>query len=462
MSKIFLSFFNGICIQDKQEYRIPAFYESFINGLRNFGNDVFLFYSSAWNKNFGTIPRKLLKEIKDFNPDLIILFNNFFYDISEYFDCDIVIFEVDSPIYYWNKDKIAAKPDRYKFFIVQNDSLEYIIKNFSVLKEKIFKIPFFTEIKAENILQTSNISFVGTFFHYGNFVNKFMLNNPEKYDIRQMQRVFEYVNKFPFVTKKDAVNSLNITSDKVINCLDIEQIVGLLSSMRRVKTLSAVADLGLKLYGTKTWLTEFNFYPEIAFSYDARHIASLQEQQEVYNSSKLSISISHVQAQSGFPWRIFDIMASNSCLVTDYHADFEAYCPNIKIPIFNNHYEAREVCKKLLQEENMRKDIVLSCQEIVNKKFRFKNFLDIIECCLNVKLKTERLGIVRILNEEQFLQSRGMQKKITPIQKLKVKNRIKMFFYLFFLMLGQIVIVDLFFNKKKREKLLGKILKYMR
>ncbi|MDR1243863.1 MAG: hypothetical protein LBJ79_01545 [Endomicrobium sp.] len=467
MAKIFLSFFNGI--QDyERNNKIPSFYESFINGLKNFGNDVFAYYDNAWHKEFKSIPEKLLKEIKVFNPDIIILFNNYFYDVSGYFECPIIIFEVDSPIYFWNKDKIVSNPNRYKFFVCQTESLEYISNVFDVSKKNIVKVPFFTEVKAKNIPQAHNISFIGTFFHYGIFVNEFMLNNPEKDDINQMQKVFEYILKNPFITEKGIIDKLNITSIKITKCLDIERIVGFLSSKNRIKVLSAVADLGLKLYGTRTWLTELNFYPEIAFSYDTKQICSTEEQEEVYNASKLSISISHIQAQSGFPWRICDIMASNSCLVSDYHLNFESSFPGVKIPTFNNPYEAREVCKKLLQEKNMRKDIVLSCQEIINKKFRFKNILGIMEYFLDTKLKTEKIGTAKILNEQRFLQKLkennigAGHKRVNFIEKLKMKKRIKMLGYLFFLMLGQIPILDLLINRKTRERLYGKIRKYYR
>jgi spore maturation protein CgeB len=469
VAKIFLSFFNGIQKENTESHKISAFYESFINGLKNLGNDVVAYYGNTWYKEFKEIPEELLKEIKVFNPDIIILFNNYFYDISESFECPIIIFEVDSPIYFWNKDKIVSNRTRYKFFVCQTESLEYIRDVFNVSKKNIVKISFFTELKAKNIPQVHNISFIGTFFHYGNFVNDFMLNNPEKDDISQLQRVFEYIQKDPFITERDIIDNLNITSSKVIRCLDIERIIGFLSSKKRIKVLSAVADLGLKLYGTRAWLTEFNFYPEIAFSYDTKQICSTKEQEEVYNSSKLSISVSHVQAQSGFPWRICDIMASNACLVSDYHLDFGSCFPNIRIPIFNNPYEAREVCKKLLQEENMRRDIVLQCQEVINKKFRFKNILDIMESYLNLKLRTEKAGTVKIWEDQNFLQTlqkdnniwRGY-KIVNAIEKLKIKNRIKMFGYLFFLMLGQIPIIDIFFRKKIREKIFSKIHKYMR
>ena len=55
---------------------MPLFYESFLNGLTQYGNDVFVASCNKWVLNYDKIPEKILKKIKNFNPDLIILFNN--------------------------------------------------------------------------------------------------------------------------------------------------------------------------------------------------------------------------------------------------------------------------------------------------------------------------------------------------------------------------------------------------
>jgi len=79
-------------------------------------------------------------------------------------------------------------------------------------------------------------------------------------------------------------------------------------------------------------------------------------------------------------------MASNACLVTDYHSDFKKVFGNIELPIYESESEAYEVCRRLINDESRRKDIVLRCQEVINEKYRFKHFLAKIEEYIGVKL----------------------------------------------------------------------------
>ena len=125
MAKIFLAFYNGIR-SSKDKNAMPIFYETFIKGLENAGNEVFAIMHSFWNKDFDEIPPLLLEEIKSFNPDLIFLFNNSFYDLSKHFECPIIIYEVDSPIYYRNVNNIKSTPNRYKYFVAASSSTEII------------------------------------------------------------------------------------------------------------------------------------------------------------------------------------------------------------------------------------------------------------------------------------------------------------------------------------------------
>ena len=104
-----------------------------------------------------------------------------------------------------------------------------------------------------------------------------------------------------------------------------------------------------------------------------------QLNQNIYNKSKIGINVSHLQATSGFPWRVMDIMASNACLVTDYHEDFKRLFGNIPIPTYESELEAYEVCRQLIKDESRRKEIVLQCQEVIENKYRFRHLLPRLE-----------------------------------------------------------------------------------
>ena len=79
-------------------------------------------------------------------------------------------------------------------------------------------------------------------------------------------------------------------------------------------------------------------------------------------------------------------MASNACLVTDYHADFERLFGNIPIPVYNSPSEAYEVCRQLLGDEGRRKEIVSQCQEVIDSRYRFKHLLVKLEEYSGIKM----------------------------------------------------------------------------
>ena len=71
----------------------------------------------------------------------------------------------------------------------------------------------------------------------------------------------------------------------------------------------------------------------------------------VYNRSKLSLSVSHKQVVTGYPWRVLDILASSSVLVADHKADLIEDFPNLDIPVYRSTRELLSLTKQLLNDE---------------------------------------------------------------------------------------------------------------
>ena len=411
MAKIFISFFNGVKGTDCKD-AMPAFYETFCEGLVKAGNDLLIVMHSMFNKDFETIPEKLLTKKKTFDPDLIFLFNNKFYDLSDNFECPIIIYDVDSPLYYSNKDKLKNNPNRYFYFESQTDICEVLKKDFKVDSKNILMVPFFTEIREEPLEKKYNICFIGSKFHgtSKNYINLFMQDSPNDRERQQYSHLLEKVNSNPFLTQDEILEG--ITSCKIKKNFDINNAIFALSTEKRLKTLIFISDLGLNIWGTSNWGTDNYNMPHLNLSFDARPVYSLKHNQDIYNSSKIGISISHLQATSGFPWRVADIMASDACLVTDYHADFNKYFPHFKkhfwnheLPCFDNPMEARKLCEKLLKNDRMREDIVVHCNEIINKNYRFSNVLKVMADFLPVSIvNKDKLGTKELLLLEEWLE----------------------------------------------------------
>lgn len=388
MAKIFLSFFSGVNDPFNKE-AIPCFYEGFIKGLQKNGNEVFAYISKEFNKNFDVIPDELLAQIKDFNPDIIFLFNNAFYDISSYFECPILIYEVDSPLFYSNKENLKQNITRYKFIVAQRESVEILKSEFNVLEKNILIAPFFSEVQNEAVEKKQNISFIGTKFITSPELTpyaKFISQNPNENEIRKYKKLLETFMQEPFLSDEKLFDKLNVKSEKIKNNFRTKDIIFYISDYNRTKTLSCVSDLGLKIYGTKGWINNNYNEPYLILNYDKTPIYTIQNNQDIYNSSKIGININHLQAKEGFSWRVCDIMASGACLVSEYKPDLDKYFSKLNLPTFKTPYEARALCKNLLKNENERLDIVGACNEIIDKNFRFKNVKDLIEDFFNISL----------------------------------------------------------------------------
>jgi len=150
MAKVLLAFFNGIMNGDIP-HAMPCFYEAFIHGLREYGNDLLVYHHNCFNTSFSALPKYIKNEIDTFRPDCAILFNNSFYDLSTYYDFPILIYEVDSILYYSNKDILRSSPNRFHYIVTQKTSIDNIKKFLRVQDKYIGYLPFFTAIRNEHL-----------------------------------------------------------------------------------------------------------------------------------------------------------------------------------------------------------------------------------------------------------------------------------------------------------------------
>lgn len=394
MAKILVAFFN--CMYSENDASaMPLFYEGFVKGLENAGNTVAVVSHPWFGVDFGEIDKELAQTIVDFSPDICFIFNNCFYDLSDVVTCPIVVFEVDSPLYFSNKNVLKSKPDRFFFFLIQSSSKDVLIEQYKVSTAHIFYVPSFSEVYADdNVKPQINISFIGSKFTRtnSNLFSRFLNCNPSEEEMNMWKKCLDEIKNNPQISVTDLVNKYMITSELIVSNLYVPEILQVLSEEKRISVLAAVAELGLDLYGTSNWRNEYFSHTELNCAYKDRKVYSIQHNQEILNVSKVGINVSHLQATSGFPWRIMDIMASNACLVTDYHSDFTHVFPELEkiLPVYNNGHEAYWICKDLIEDESRRKDIVYRCNEVINEKYRFVHLLKKMEEYSGVVMHVEK------------------------------------------------------------------------
>lgn len=404
MARIFIALYNFG--RKKDDFTaMPPFYESFITGMKEAGNDVLCFHQKTFTRSFDDpIPDKQAYIIKNFNPDLCILFCNKFWDISSIVDCPIIIYDVDSPLEYAGQKNLRRNIDRYKFTTSHSEGYDVLFDLYNVKPENCFTVPFFTEIKANpSVEQDINLSFLGTNWLWRgyDFLNAYIRKSPSITDKRHAAEILKAFAEHPFDDVKTLKEKLNIPQNaSSFDIFDSRRAAIEISGLRRLKFLSSVSDLGLEIRGAYWNIDCMTYFPEVAMCFNPQQTFTKQENEDFYNRSKLSFNTRHIQAKSGFSFRVCDIMASNACLVSEPCNDFKLLFPNIKLPTFSTPAEAKKICQKLLSKESMRLEIVEQCQEVIDKNHRFKNVLEQIEDCVGIPLKTSAQGSLDIYSDE--------------------------------------------------------------
>lgn len=402
MARIFVAMYN-FCRKPDDFEAMPPFYESFINGLKCAGNQVLCFHHKTFKRAFeNEIPDPIRQLLKDFNPELCILFNNSFWDISKIVECPIVIYDVDSPLMFAHKDLLKDEVDRYKFVINQTKGSEIIGEQFGASPKQICYIPFFTEISASTVTPTKNIVFLGANWLYRglNFLPSFLAECPDIKDREYAQKVLKNFSAHPFTDAVDIYDHCRFHPHQVIKLGDINRAAFEISGLKRIHYLRAIVDLGLEIRGSYWTASCMNYFPELQLAFNNVNTFTKQENEDFYNSAKIAINTKHIQAVSGFSFRVCDILASNACLVTEEANDLATLFEKAKIPSFTSSVELREQCLRLLNNENERQEIVLRAHEIIDEKFRFKNVLDKLESFLNINLRSDEEGNLKIFSDE--------------------------------------------------------------
>lgn len=409
MAKIFVAMYNFARHSD--DYTImPPFYETFISGLRDAGNEVLVYFHKDFYKDFsGEMPSFIKEKVRKFNADLYIFFNNNFWDISKMTDKPILIYDVDSPLFYMNLDEIKANPYRYRFMTIQKNSVGMLKEQVGVDEKYARYAPPFTGIMSDKSIKPDiNISFIGSNWTWEGckFVQSFLDNPAVTNEERIMaKKVYEEYSKNPFNSSEEIYERLGFDAEHKLKFQNNMNTASRISGIKRISYLETISDLGLEIRGLYFSQGNTAFFPGVAFSFNKDTVFTRKENQDIFNRSKISFNINHIQAITGFSWRVCDIMASNAAIVTEFKPDLEESFPGVKLPTFTTKAEAYEICKRLLEDEAERKEIVAASNEIIDRMYRFDHTLKAMEDFMNVKLHSAKEGTLEYIYEPRIMRN---------------------------------------------------------
>lgn len=467
MARILLSYFS-----DYGE----AMYDAISSVLLKYGNDIFRFNINckmvditSWGGESKVNDNNLINEIKNFDPEVILNFNyslpeNLYECINKY--CKICIIDADNPETFWNKKKHLKNNENYIYLGLQSYSKlmyeKYIGKNLEEWKNYIY-FPPATIVNNEQLNQDKNISFIGS-----NFYPLTIPQGEDFYTESALKLYDEFKKDYFYPIERGKKLCSGVQSPEWLH----EQVRAYYVGQERLKYMQSLTDLGFTFYGVRWWNRIAYYDFELAKCFDPTPKVTIKENQWVYNTSKISINISHPQAKTSFSWRVMDIMASNSCLLMEYKEDwhelFAKYMSKevLDIVIYKDRYDMREKAIKLLSDDKLRKHCVRELNHAIAQNGRWEHRFSLLEKVLGIDIlnkKTRRNIYIFIRQSDEKIDAIDIKKnKSCILYKLKLKKRAKLIAYTGGLFLAQIPGVDIFLRRKTREKLLHKIHKYWR
>ena len=446
MARILILFHQSI-IDPNKPYDIVCFYESFSKELARYSNEVkcvnTLFLKDYPESEITEIKKeekeKFLVDIKNFNPDIIFAFNNqITKEIIDITNCPIVILDADGVDFFPNKNLIKKFADRYYLgsFSKGWEDGKYVAVGFR--KEHIFYLHLATSINSENLEKKSNISFIGTKFP--------PISKELFFKIKNNKTIYRDL----VASYNEPYQNMNTFFERYSEELHAT-IVDLYSLQDpRLYVLQSVWDLGLDIYGV-FWdklPTEF-FTLFLSFNTEPKY--TLKHNQDIYNSSKINISISHPQCKGyAFPWRIYDIMASGGLLISSYSKLLEDITKDfVNIPMYKSPYEARQLCQYALKNPSYCSDIIKKSNLFIEKYGRWESNFKVIEDklklnLLNKKDERKKYQIIKIERKND------LTRKSAPNKKYQLKA----LFYSICLVIAQIPFV----RKRSQSNMCDKLI----
>jgi spore maturation protein CgeB len=260
-------------------------------------------------------------------------------------------------------------------------SVKKFEKKFPVLKGRVHYLPFCTDINDfnQNTKKDINIVFIGNLFGSPQKILKHNKNEEEFRKgvfefIREVEKNFHldvnyYLKKFKL---KERLNTMGTDPDKFLSLA-----AGIISNNNRIKSLEAVSDLGLRIYGPKIWSKKtIDYSYQLASCHQTeKYIKTRQQLCSIYDRSKIGINVNHHQATSGLGYRVFDVLASSALLITNFQKDSDLtrlFGQDHKIPTFRSPEELRYKAKYFLEHEDERKERVSYCNQLVANGFSFE------------------------------------------------------------------------------------------
>ena len=366
------------------------------------------------------------RAITIFSPDIIISYNNVLpgYDIYNYTNCPIIVYPADVFRVWAGIELLKTHIDRYYFLDATERITSDIKKNLPEVKNNQF-IPFghATGVKAMDLPQDINISFVGSLGNYAWGTRAYFSNLYKyvSYDEANSQKdafIKAYRNHLKDdndIVYSDFMNSSEPVVDRMKDKY-VYELNTITACNKRFSILSKLTELDIEIHGYPySWgqIVEFNIDLLRCFNY--KPSVSLEDTMNLYNRSKVSVNLPQGVNTEGFSWRVPDILASNAVLLSVPKGDLVRLMKTYykDFPYYETANEALSIAKKMLLEDNWRRELIEASHCLVENEFRYPKKLKYMKQAIGIDICNVGLnGGLKIITENEICHTYNRLEKI--------------------------------------------------
>jgi Glycosyl transferases group 1 len=390
---------------------LDSFRQGFVDSLLAQGNQVLLLKANDliedWQRTNRIAPHiavgAVTAKIAQFAPDLIISLNHsgLYSELLKSFDCPIAIWLLDGPTYVVDSDEFRRQSGRYHIFSPVKAFGQELELDFCFEASRIHYLPFCSDFRNQPATLVHTISFVGTFFDVGQLNQKLTMLSARRAEWLRFIELLKSYKTDPNILWKERLQRYRLEMI-LTSPSDEGWILNTIAINNRVKTLDAIEDLGLTIFGNPAWLGVAPYSIDLAMAFHSQQVSARRDLESIYNSSKIAFNISHAQARGGLPWRVFDAMACGSALVSNSAEDLcTLFGKDVEIPTYQSPAEARAVCQSLLADDSRRLHIIEASNKAIESAHRFKHRLKTIGEALGCNLLPGGKGTMTKIDPEQ-------------------------------------------------------------
>jgi Glycosyl transferases group 1 len=368
------------------------------------GLDVKVIKTNSFIKGLSSDPyskmhlQVYLKLIKEFEPDVIFTVNRNGM-LPEVYE----LLPAHTKIVTWILDPFNRLPASVMNF-TPNDHINLImfdmgfgsvkkakfLEQFPIQPEQLSLVNVFVDSlqlfpQEDGTERPTDVIFVGTAFSMDRFtcLAHEISKDPQNRDVFMRHYLrHKRVYQFDFLQNmlNDGFDLNRIENNEIRSRIEaVESFQGIVDDQitleRRINHLSAMSEFKLKVFGQPGlfWIQQMatvNSDLLACFQYD--YVRTYEEIARLYNQSKIAFNIQHHLARdSGFSFRVLDIIATKSLLMTEVATkqplEYLGFKENVDFVCYSSPTELHEKCAYYLSREGERQAVVNSAYEKFKK-----------------------------------------------------------------------------------------------